>query len=34
LHYDLEYLRHWSWTLDMKVLFRTVLLVFGDKKAY
>ena len=34
LHYDLEYLRHWSWMLDMKVLLRTVVMVFGDKKAY
>jgi putative colanic acid biosynthesis UDP-glucose lipid carrier transferase len=34
VHYDLEYLRHWSWLLDMRILLRTVLIVFGDKHAY
>jgi putative colanic acid biosynthesis UDP-glucose lipid carrier transferase len=32
--YDLEYLRHWNWLLDMKILFKTFLLVIRDKHAY
>jgi putative colanic acid biosynthesis UDP-glucose lipid carrier transferase len=34
IEYDLEYLRQWKPTLDFKILFRTVLLVLGDRKAY
>jgi putative colanic acid biosynthesis UDP-glucose lipid carrier transferase len=32
--YDLEYLRHWSPMLDLKILVRTVLVSLGDPKAY
>lgn len=32
--YDLDYLRHWSPTLDLKILILTVLRLFADKKAY
>ena len=34
IEYDLEYLRHWSPTLDLRILFQTVLQVLGDRKAY
>jgi putative colanic acid biosynthesis UDP-glucose lipid carrier transferase len=32
--YDLEYLRHWCWLLDLKIMIRTFVLVFRDKHAY
>ena len=32
--YDLEYLRHWSPTLDLKILVLTALRMFRDNKAY
>ena len=32
--HDLDYLRNWSLTLDFWIILRTVLLVFGDRKAY
>jgi putative colanic acid biosynthesis UDP-glucose lipid carrier transferase len=32
--YDLDYLRHWSLTLDFKIMLRTLLLVFHDPHAY
>ena len=32
--YDLDYLRHWSPTLDLRILVHTALQVFGDRKAY
>ncbi|MGE0114251.1 MAG: undecaprenyl-phosphate glucose phosphotransferase [Steroidobacteraceae bacterium] len=34
VHYDLEYLRHWSTLLDLKILAITVLKIFTDKRAY
>ena len=34
VQYDLEYLRHWCWLLDIKILLRTLVLVFRDKRAY
>lgn len=34
VQYDLEYLRHWCWLLDIKILLRTVVLVIRDKRAY
>jgi putative colanic acid biosynthesis UDP-glucose lipid carrier transferase len=32
--YDLEYLRHWCWLLDIKIMFKTLSLVIRDKHAY
>jgi putative colanic acid biosynthesis UDP-glucose lipid carrier transferase len=32
--YDLEYLRSWSLKLDLKILIKTVALVFRDSKAF
>jgi len=32
--YDLEYLRAWSPLLDLKILARTAVLIFNDRKAY
>jgi putative colanic acid biosynthesis UDP-glucose lipid carrier transferase len=34
VEYDLEYLRHWCWLLDIKIMLRTLVLVFRDKRAY
>ena len=34
LKYDLDYLRNWSPLLDLKILFRTVLIVARGDKAY
>jgi len=34
IKYDIEYLRHWSIWLDIKILFLTVLRILGDKQAY
>jgi putative colanic acid biosynthesis UDP-glucose lipid carrier transferase len=34
VHYDLEYLRHWSLWLDLKILFLTVPKLFKTDKAY
>jgi putative colanic acid biosynthesis UDP-glucose lipid carrier transferase len=34
IEYDLEYLRHWSPTLDLRILFQTAWQVLGDRKAY
>jgi putative colanic acid biosynthesis UDP-glucose lipid carrier transferase len=31
---DLDYLRHWSLALDTKIIFRTIVLVLHDRKAY
>jgi putative colanic acid biosynthesis UDP-glucose lipid carrier transferase len=31
---DLEYLRHWSLALDVRIIFKTIALVFSDKAAY
>jgi putative colanic acid biosysnthesis UDP-glucose lipid carrier transferase len=32
--YDLEYLRHWSPWIDLKILLRTALIVLRDRSAY
>jgi lipopolysaccharide/colanic/teichoic acid biosynthesis glycosyltransferase len=32
--YDIEYIEQWSFWLDIKILFKTILLVFGDTSAY
>jgi putative colanic acid biosynthesis UDP-glucose lipid carrier transferase len=34
VQYDLEYLRHWCWLLDIKIMLRTVVLIVRDKRAY
>jgi len=34
VNYDLEYLRHWSLLLDIKIILLTVVKVFRDDKAY
>ena len=34
IEYDLDYLRHWSPTLDLRILMLTIVRVFGDRKAY
>ncbi len=34
VNYDLDYLRHWSPLLDIKILFLTIGKVFRDDKAY
>ena len=34
IEYDLDYLRHWSPTLDLRILIRTAVLLLGDRKAY
>jgi len=34
IEYDLDYLRQWRPTLDVKILFMTAVQIFGDRKAY
>lgn len=34
VHYDHEYIRTWSFTMDVEILFRTVWVVAGQKNAY
>ena len=34
LDYDLDYLRHWSLGLDIKILVKTLTLLFRNQKAY
>jgi putative colanic acid biosynthesis UDP-glucose lipid carrier transferase len=34
VNYDLDYLRHWTPMLDIKILLLTVVKVFRDEKAY
>jgi putative colanic acid biosynthesis UDP-glucose lipid carrier transferase len=34
IEYDLDYLRQWTPTLDLKILFKTAVLILGDRKAY
>ena len=34
VEYDLEYLRNWSLVLDLKIILRTIRLVFFDRHAY
>ena len=31
---DIEYIENWSFTTDIVMVFKTVPLMFGDKKAY
>jgi putative colanic acid biosynthesis UDP-glucose lipid carrier transferase len=32
--FDLEYLRHWSLSLDLLIMLRTALVVWNDRHAY
>jgi putative colanic acid biosynthesis UDP-glucose lipid carrier transferase len=32
--YDLEYLRHWSLTLDLRIILKTLRLFWNDEMAY
>jgi lipopolysaccharide/colanic/teichoic acid biosynthesis glycosyltransferase len=34
VHYDLEYLRHWSLALDLKILLLTIPKLWHTGKAY
>jgi putative colanic acid biosynthesis UDP-glucose lipid carrier transferase len=34
IEYDLEYLRQWTPSLDLRILFKTAIQVIGDRKAY
>lgn len=34
MHYDLEYVRTWSFWLDLKILYKTIFVVFTGKGAY
>ena len=34
IEYDLAYLRNWSLRLDLVIILKTVLVLFGDRKAY
>jgi putative colanic acid biosynthesis UDP-glucose lipid carrier transferase len=34
VEYDLEYLRNWSLTLDLRIILRTVRIVLRDEMAY
>ncbi|MGD9843065.1 MAG: undecaprenyl-phosphate glucose phosphotransferase [Steroidobacteraceae bacterium] len=34
VEHDLDYLRHWSLWMDLKIVLKTVRLVFGDSTAY
>jgi putative colanic acid biosynthesis UDP-glucose lipid carrier transferase len=34
IDYDIEYLKNWSLGLDIKIILKTVLLIFKDAKAY
>ena len=34
VNYDLDYLRHWTPMLDIKILFMTAMKIFKDDKAY
>jgi putative colanic acid biosynthesis UDP-glucose lipid carrier transferase len=34
VRYDLEYLKHWSLGLDLRILIKTALIVLTDRNAY
>ena len=34
IDYDLEYLRHWSPALDLRILLKTLAVILNDRKAY
>ena len=34
IEYDLDYLKHWSASLDFRIIFRTLFVVWKDSNAY
>jgi putative colanic acid biosynthesis UDP-glucose lipid carrier transferase len=34
IEFDLDYLRNWSLRLDIKIILKTIRLVFKDQQAY
>ena len=34
VQYDLDYLKNWPFWLDLKIIARTVLIIFNDRNAY
>jgi putative colanic acid biosynthesis UDP-glucose lipid carrier transferase len=34
IEFDLDYLRQWTPTLDLKIMFKTAVQILGDRKAY
>jgi putative colanic acid biosynthesis UDP-glucose lipid carrier transferase len=34
IEFDLDYLRRWSLSLDLKIIFRTIFVMFRDRNAY
>ena len=34
VQYDIDYLRNWSLTMDLRIIAKTVKLTFWDKNAY
>ncbi len=34
IHYDLDYLSNWSWLLDIRIMVRTLRIVFSGKNAH
>jgi putative colanic acid biosynthesis UDP-glucose lipid carrier transferase len=34
VEYDLEYLRNWSLTLDLRIILKTISMLLNDKMAY
>jgi putative colanic acid biosynthesis UDP-glucose lipid carrier transferase len=34
VQFDLDYLRHWSLGLDLRILLRTAYIVLRDRNAY
>jgi lipopolysaccharide/colanic/teichoic acid biosynthesis glycosyltransferase len=34
IDYDLDYLRHWTPWLDLRILLRTAVQLWSDRKAY
>ena len=34
IEFDLDYLRRWSLSLDLKIICRTIFVMFRDRNAY
>ena len=34
IEFDLAYVRHWSWWLDLRILVKTITVVLKDTSAY